>query len=93
MQSRRTLTTKPRRATSLSPSSVQSQRESRSATDAPRDYAHARHELIAVRAYYLAEARGFTPGAEIDDWLAAEAQVDARGREGQATGDAGERPG
>ena len=30
------------------------------------------HERLSVRAYLLAEARGFTRGHEIDDWLAAE---------------------
>ncbi len=32
--------------------------------------------LVAVRAYYKAEARGFEPGHEMEDWLAAEAEVD-----------------
>ncbi|MGQ9666229.1 MAG: DUF2934 domain-containing protein [Anaerolineae bacterium] len=30
---------------------------------------------VAEAAYYLAERRGFCPGCELDDWLAAEAQV------------------
>lgn len=30
---------------------------------------------IAVSAYYKAQARGFVPGHELDDWLAAEAEV------------------
>lgn len=34
-----------------------------------------RRALIAISAYYLAERRGFTPGHELEDWLAAEAQV------------------
>jgi hypothetical protein len=29
---------------------------------------------IAVSAYYKAEARGYEPGHEIQDWLAAEAE-------------------
>ena len=29
----------------------------------------------AERAYYRSEARGFEPGHEMDDWLAAEAEV------------------
>ena len=29
---------------------------------------------IAESAYYKAEARGFSPGYEIEDWLAAEAE-------------------
>ena len=32
----------------------------------------ARHQWISVAAYYKAEDRGFTPGLELDDWLAAE---------------------
>lgn len=30
---------------------------------------------IAVSAYYKAEARGFAPGHELDDWLAAEKET------------------
>ena len=37
----------------------------------------ARHALIAETAYLRAERRGFAPGQETDDWLAAEAEVDA----------------
>jgi transcription initiation factor TFIIIB Brf1 subunit/transcription initiation factor TFIIB len=37
-----------------------------------------RHAEIAAVAYSLAHARGFTPGHEIEDWLAAEREVDAR---------------
>ena len=37
-----------------------------------------RHALIATAAYYLAERRGFAPGCELEDWLAAEAEVDAQ---------------
>jgi hypothetical protein len=35
-----------------------------------------RHHLIAVAAYYRAELRGFESGAELQDWLEAEAEVD-----------------
>ncbi len=35
-----------------------------------------RHALIAEHAYYLAEQRGFEPGHELDDWLAAETNVE-----------------
>jgi DUF2934 family protein len=31
--------------------------------------------LIAERAYFKAERRGFAPGFELDDWLAAEREV------------------
>lgn len=35
-----------------------------------------RQALIERAAYLLAESRGFSPGGELDDWLAAEAEVD-----------------
>lgn len=31
--------------------------------------------MIGEAAYYIAEQRGFEPGHELDDWLAAEAQI------------------
>jgi hypothetical protein len=37
-----------------------------------------RAALIAEAAYFRAEQRGFAVGHEMDDWLAAEAEVDAR---------------
>lgn len=36
-----------------------------------------RHAMIAENAYLRAERRGFAPGRETEDWLAAEAEVDA----------------
>jgi len=36
-----------------------------------------RAALIARAAYFRAMERGFMPGHELEDWLAAEAQVDA----------------
>ena len=39
----------------------------------------AREAAIAREAYYRAERRGFAPGYELDDWLAAEAEVDGNG--------------
>lgn len=35
-----------------------------------------RHAMICEAAYYLAERRGFSVGAVLDDWLAAEREVD-----------------
>lgn len=35
-------------------------------------------EHIAVAAYYKAQARGFAPGQEIEDWLEAEQELRAR---------------
>ena len=37
---------------------------------------HEREHLIARLAYSHAERRGFAPGAEMEDWLQAEAEVD-----------------
>ena len=34
--------------------------------------------MVAEAAYYRAEQRGFAPGGELQDWLEAEAQVQAR---------------
>ncbi len=39
--------------------------------NAPGDF----NSMVAEAAYYLAEQRGFSPGYEMDDWLAAEAHV------------------
>ena len=33
-----------------------------------------RRTRIAVSAYYKAQARGFEPGHDVDDWLSAEAE-------------------
>jgi Protein of unknown function (DUF2934) len=44
--------------------------------------AEARRAMIAESAYLRAERRGFAPGHEVDDWLAAEAEVDALLRAG-----------
>ncbi len=35
-----------------------------------------RHRMISEAAYFRAERRGFAPGADMEDWLAAEADVD-----------------
>ncbi len=39
---------------------------------------NARTAAIAVRAYYMAEQRGFEPGHELEDWLNAEQQESSR---------------
>lgn len=39
-------------------------------------YSEERLNAIATAAYYKAEARGFVPGLELDDWLEAEAEFD-----------------
>ena len=35
-----------------------------------------RHGMICEAAYFLSESRGFCPGRELDDWLAAESAID-----------------
>lgn len=35
-----------------------------------------RHARIARAAYFLSERRSFCPGGELEDWLAAEAEID-----------------
>jgi hypothetical protein len=37
-----------------------------------------RHASIALAAYFRSESRGFAPGHEVEDWLAAEEEVDQR---------------
>lgn len=37
---------------------------------------------VEVAAYYMAERRGFAGGNEMDDWMAAEAEIDRLLREG-----------
>ena len=49
---------------------------------APRE---PRESRIATAAYYRAQARGFAPGFELEDWLAAEMQIDAPTSSGNNT--------
>jgi hypothetical protein len=44
------------------------------------DPSSSREALIATAAYYRAEKRGFAPGYEQEDWLAAEREVDRTGK-------------
>jgi hypothetical protein len=37
-----------------------------------------RHAMIAEAAFFMAQARGFTPCQELDDWLAAEREIEQR---------------
>ncbi|HEX8961844.1 MAG TPA: DUF2934 domain-containing protein [Rhodocyclaceae bacterium] len=38
--------------------------------------AEQRRNYIEVAAYFIAERHGFTPGRELQDWAAAEAEID-----------------
>jgi hypothetical protein len=56
------------------------ERNLRAKTTPPRRLqvnAEARRAMVAEAAYLRAERRGFTPGHETEDWLAAEIEVDA----------------
>lgn len=44
----------------------------------PPRYREDRHASIAEAAYFRSLRRGFVPGYEIEDWLAAEEEVDQR---------------
>jgi hypothetical protein len=46
---------------------------------APRVNTDERHGRIAALAYQKAAERGFAPGGELEDWLAAERAVQAEG--------------
>ena len=35
-----------------------------------------RRHYVEIAAFYIAERRGFAPGNPLDDWLAAEAEID-----------------
>ncbi len=39
--------------------------------------AEERWRMVATAAYHRAEKRGFEPGHEVEDWLAAEREIDA----------------
>jgi len=43
---------------------------------APFDESERRRALIAEAAYFRAQQRDFAPGHELEDWLAAEQEVD-----------------
>lgn len=47
------------------------------ATPVPAVTADQRRGMIAYSAYIRAERRGFAPGGEAQDWLAAEREIDA----------------
>ena len=50
--------------------------ESAAGSEAPDP--DARRRLVAAEAYFIAERRGFVPGNELGDWVAAEHAVDSR---------------
>ena len=60
------------------------QEQGRDNAEAADNSALSREERIRLIAYLLAESRGFDSGNEMDDWLAAEREVDGTGPEGPA---------
>ena len=46
-------------------------------TAGPKIVPEQRQHLIAQAAYFIAERRGFAPGNEVEDWLQAEAEIEA----------------
>ncbi|MBK8018260.1 MAG: DUF2934 domain-containing protein [Betaproteobacteria bacterium] len=71
----RALRSPPVRAKTPARRKTATQRED-AATDTSEAQA-SREEMIAMAAYFIAERRGFEAGREMDDWLEAEAQIDA----------------
>lgn len=49
----------------------------RMTTTAAQTIGKTRNEMIAEAAYFLAEQRGFADGCALEDWLQAEAGIDA----------------
>jgi hypothetical protein len=80
-------TTGPGRTTESPPPAEKAAPRRRSAPETPAPAAgpstritvseDARRAMIAQAAYLRAERRGLAPGSEEEDWLAAEAEVDA----------------
>ncbi len=49
----------------------------KSVPSAPPVSAEERARMVALAAYFRSQKRGFDPGRDLDDWLEAEAEVDA----------------
>ena len=58
--------------------------ESERASGAASIDSERRRQMVAAAAYFRAERRGFDPGHELEDWVAAEAAVDAQLQDGLA---------
>jgi len=56
---------------------VARRRKSRAAPRPANAATPSREQLIAEAAYYRAERRNFAGGREMDDWLAAEEEIDS----------------
>lgn len=79
-QGPKTETTSAEKTAVTSPAKATAARKTTTTKNAPRrsDLSEdMRRGMIAQAAYLRAERRGFTGGNEVEDWLAAEAEVDA----------------
>lgn len=65
---------KPAEAKAAAPKKAPAARKSTKKTSVTPEQ---RYHMIATAAYYLAERRGFTTGYEMQDWIAAEADIDS----------------
>jgi hypothetical protein len=65
---------RPRKA---APGSSRTAESHAAPAEAPRPVTD-RYASIALAAYFRSQHRGFKPGYEMEDWLAAEAEVDQR---------------
>jgi hypothetical protein len=69
---------KTRRSAAVSPVAPPPGRRHRQTSDSATSFtADERSRMVETAAYYRAERRGFIAGHETDDWLAAEAEIDA----------------
>mgnify|MGYP001028563517 FL=1 len=69
-----TTATKPRPAPRRKPQSREAVPETHAPASTAVPAGEERYRWIAHAAYLRAERRGFAPGQEVDDWLAAEAE-------------------
>jgi len=79
--------TKERRTDRKHLRAVASPSTSTSPASLPVSDGEAREQSIALDAYFRAERRGFAPGSELSDWLAAEAEYDAAAGHRNGTND------
>lgn len=71
----RTRRSVPAAADTMTPAGTRRRRPRSAAAPVSADE---RHRMIASAAYFRAESRGFAPGAELEDWLDAEREVEDR---------------
>ena len=72
MSARTAVQTKSIRAPAVVAAAVSALRTDEATAFTPEE----RRRMIAEAAYYLAARRGFESGHDVEDWLAAEAEVD-----------------